>query len=67
DKKKDIDECWLNAFSLKVVFDNLSAAVALMTEKGKVNFSYILENYNLMKQFTYEEVATLFEPIFGHG
>lgn len=61
------DEFWLNAFSLKTIFTNLDAATELMVKSQKVNFSFILENYNLIKQFSMEEVKTIFKPVFNDG
>ena len=61
------DEFWLNAFSLKTVFDTLDTAIGIATERQKINFSFILENYNLVKQLTQEEVKLIFNPIFGDG
>ena len=61
------DEFWLNAFSLKTVFDNLDTAIDIMTDKKKISFFYILENYNLIKQLTQEEVKLIFNPIFSNG
>lgn len=65
--KKVTDEFWLNAFSLKTVFDNLDVATEIMVRAQKVNFSFILENYNLIKQFTMEEVKTIFKTVFNDG
>ncbi|UII25133.1 type I-D CRISPR-associated protein Cas5/Csc1 [Fulvivirga maritima] len=58
---------WLNAFSLKTVFNNLNIATALMLEKDKVNFSFLLENYNLIKQMNKEDVLEIFKPVFNNG
>lgn len=60
-------EFWLNAFSLKTVFDNLDMATNVMVEKGKVNFSFLLENYNLIRQLDKDEVQSIFKPVFDHG
>ncbi|MEM7369557.1 MAG: type I-D CRISPR-associated protein Cas5/Csc1 [Bacteroidota bacterium] len=61
------DEFWLNAFSLKVIFDNLDLATKILVREKKVNFSYILENYNLIKQLSLKNVQEIFQPIFAHG
>lgn len=61
------DEFWLNAFSLKTVFNNLDTATEVMVKSQKVNFSFLLENYNLIKQLSLEEVKTIFKPVFKDG
>ena len=63
--KQATDEYWLNAFSLKTVFGNLDNAVEAMTAAGKVNFSFILEQYNLIKKLTEGEVKAIFESVFS--
>ena len=59
-------EFWLNAFSLKAIFDNLEVATKVMIRSGKVNFSFLLENYNLIKQLNIDEVKEIFKPVFDH-
>lgn len=61
------NEFWLNAYSLKVVFDNLDIATQILIAEEKVNFSYVLENYNLIKQISLENAKAIFQPIFGDG
>ncbi len=64
---KDEDEFWLNAFSLKTVYDRLDRATELMLGADKVNFSYILENYSLIKQLSRADVEHVFEDHPAHG
>lgn len=56
-------EFWLNAFTLKTVFGNLDHLVEILIENNKVNFSMVLENYNLVKRITQEEINILFQNI----
>lgn len=66
--EKDIkNEFWLNAFSLKIIFNNLSKAVDLLVKEQKVNFSMVLENYNIIKQITYEDARAIFKDSFSNG
>lgn len=66
DKKID-DEFWLNAFSLKTVFDNLDTAVEVLLKEKKINFSDVLENYNIIKQITFDNAQTIFKNVFDNG
>jgi CRISPR type I-D-associated protein Csc1 len=70
-KVEEIGNCpndvWLNAYTLRTVFDNLENAVDIMMKKGKGNFSYLLENYNLIKQFTKDDVIEIFKSYFGNN
>lgn len=66
DKKKE-NEFWLNAFSLKTVFDNLDIAVKILIDEQKVNFSAVLENYNIIKQISFENAETIFNDTFNNG
>lgn len=69
-KVKEIDsiisdnDYWLNAFTLKEVFNNLDIAIKVMTDEKKSNFTYIIENYNIIKHFSIENVEEVFTPIF---
>lgn len=65
--KKAEDEFWLNAFSLKAVFNNLDTAIQILVEEQKINFSFILENYNLVKQVSLENARTIFQSTFDNG
>jgi CRISPR-associated protein Csc1 len=58
------EDFWLNAYTLKTVFNNLESAIKIMTTEQKVNFTYVLENYNLIKQFSKDNVREIFEPFF---
>ncbi|MCI1778562.1 MAG: type I-D CRISPR-associated protein Cas5/Csc1 [Bacteroidales bacterium] len=60
---KDSDY-WLNAFTLKEVFNNLDIAIKVMMDEKKANFTYILENYNIIKHFSLENIKEVFNPIF---
>lgn len=56
---------WLNAYTLKVVFDNLQQAMDVtIEENGTVNYQFILENYSLLKGFTKKQVETIFKEVF---
>lgn len=65
--KKAEDEFWLNAFTLKTVFGNLHNATDILVKENKVNFSAVLENYNLIKQISFEDAQTIFKSAFGNG
>jgi CRISPR-associated protein Csc1 len=65
--KKNGNEFWLNAFSLKIIFDNLDTAVEIMIKEGKVNFSNVLENYNIIKQVSFENAREIFKNNFVNG
>jgi CRISPR type I-D-associated protein Csc1 len=56
---------WLNAYTLKVVFDNLQQAMNIsIDENGSANYHYILENYALLKGFSQKQVETIFKKVF---
>jgi len=61
---KNEKDFWLNAFTLKTVFDNLQLTVEIMAKENKVNFSYILENYALMKNLSVHNIETIFQSNF---
>lgn len=63
-QKVETDEFWLNAFSMKTIFNNLDKATEVMMQLGKVNFSYLLENYGIIKQLSLKDCKTIFEPVF---
>lgn len=65
--KDSENEFWLNAFSLKTIFNNLNKAVELLMERQKVNFSMVLENYNIIKQITYDDARVIFKDSFSNG
>ena len=58
------NDFWLNAFTLKVVFDNLDSAIKIMMDEEKANFTFVLENYNLIKRFTVDNIKEIFKPFF---
>jgi CRISPR type I-D-associated protein Csc1 len=58
------NDFWLNAYTLKVVFNNLELAIKIMMDEKKPNFTYVLENYNLVKLFSMDNVKEIFKPIF---
>lgn len=60
------NDFWLNAFSLKTVFDNLETTVDILTRENKVNFSYILESYALIRQLTSENIQEIFKKHFSN-
>jgi CRISPR-associated protein Csc1 len=55
------NEFWLNAFTLKIVFNRLEKAMQTAVENGAVNYHYVLENYTLLKGFNYEQVNEIFK------
>ncbi len=59
------NDYWLNAFTLKEVFENLDVAIQIMMDEKKANFSYILENYNIIRQFTMNNIHKVFNPFFS--
>lgn len=67
-KEKTItNEFWLNAFTLKVIFENLDKAIEILVNKQKVNFSMILENYNIIKQLSFDDINEIFKNTFKDG
>ena len=58
------DDFWLNAYTLKTVFNNLDTAIQIMMSEQKVNFTYVLENYNIIKRFSKENVKEIFKSQF---
>jgi CRISPR-associated protein Csc1 len=68
-KVEEIDSCcsddfWLNAYTLKTVFDNLDIVIKIMMSEQKVNFTYILENYSLIKKLSIENIREIFKSHF---
>lgn len=59
------DEIWLNAFTLRWVFGNLSAAVHRLTKDKRLFFEYKLENYIVMKRISVEQVTFIFNGVFN--
>lgn len=66
DSIKSNNDYWLNAFTLKEVFNNLDIAIKIMMNEEKANFSYILENYNIIKHFSIDNVQEVFNPVFSN-
>lgn len=64
DRKMALTDYWLNAFTLKVVFNNLDSAIKIMIDEKKPNFTYVLENYNLIKQFSEDNIKKIFLSVF---
>jgi len=62
--EKHSSEYWLNAFSLKVIYENLDLATTILMRERKANFSYLLENYGIIKHLSAAEVAEIFKPVF---
>ncbi|MFA5639476.1 MAG: type I-D CRISPR-associated protein Cas5/Csc1 [Bacteroidales bacterium] len=58
------NDYWLNAFTLKEVFHNLDIAIKVMMDEKKANFTYILENHNIIKHFSLDNIKEVFNPIF---
>jgi CRISPR-associated protein Csc1 len=65
DKLKE-QEFWLNAFSLKTVFNNMDTAIKIMTQEQKINFSYVIEQYYLIKKLSFSNIKSIFQPVFGN-
>ncbi|PSJ72487.1 type I-D CRISPR-associated protein Cas5/Csc1 [Sphingobacteriales bacterium UPWRP_1] len=61
DKDFTNQDFWLNAYTLATVYQNLPAAIELMKQQEKVNFAYVLENYNLLKKLTMPDLMQIFE------
>ena len=62
--KQGEDNFWLNAFTLKTIYNNLEEAMAVLTVERKVNFSYVLENYALIKQLSSKTIEAIFKNKF---
>ncbi len=59
------NDFWLNAYTLKVVFDNLKTAMDISVEEnGTANYQYILENYALLKGFSEKQVSEIFNTFY---
>jgi CRISPR type I-D-associated protein Csc1 len=58
------NDFWLNAYTLKVVFNNLDPAIKVMMDEKKANFTFVLENYNLIKRFSADNIKEIFKPFF---
>ena len=62
---KTDNDFWLNAYTLKVVFDNLKTAMDISVEEnGTANYQYILENYALLKGYSKNQVFEIFKNVF---
>lgn len=61
------NDYWLNAFTLRNVYNNLDIAIKVMMDEKKSNFAYILENYNIIKHFSLENIKEVFKPVFSNG
>ncbi len=63
---KTDNDFWLNAYTLKIVFDNLKTAMDISVEEnGTANYQYILENYALLKGFTVDQVRQIFLQFYN--
>ncbi|MDD4821916.1 MAG: type I-D CRISPR-associated protein Cas5/Csc1 [Bacteroidales bacterium] len=58
------NDFWLNAYTLKTVYNNLESAIKIMMDEKKANFTYVLENYNLLKRFSEDNIKEVFKTIF---
>lgn len=58
------NDYWLNAFTLKEVFNKLNIAINIMMDEKKANSTYILENYNIIKHFSLDNIKALFDSIY---
>lgn len=61
---KESDRYWLNAFTLKTVFDELEEVTKILVEEEKVNFSFILENYTFIKELNLNNIQRIFKNHF---
>jgi len=62
---KTDNDFWLNAYTLKIVFDNLKTAMDISVEEnGTANYQYILENYALLKGFDERQITNIFKNSF---
>lgn len=59
-------EFWLNAFSLRTVFNNMDLALKIMTQEQKVNFSFVIEQYYLIKKMSFSNVKSIFQFVFDN-
>ena len=64
EEKLKEEEYWLNAFSLKVIFNHLDEAVQLLLKSGTCNFNFVLEQYNLIKKVSLADATSIFKPFF---
>lgn len=58
------NEFWLNAFSLKTVFDNLEPAVKLMTKNHRIRLWNVIEPYFLIQNLSLDHVKMIFQDHF---
>ena len=57
-------EYWLNAFSLKTVFGTLDLLISSLIKQKRVDLSYIIEQYYLIKQVRFEDLEQCFGTYF---
>lgn len=58
------DNFWLNAFSLKTVFNNLEPVAKLMSEGSGIRLWNVIEPYFLIQNLTLRQVQGVFEKHF---
>ncbi|BDD07547.1 type I-D CRISPR-associated protein Cas5/Csc1 [Aureibacter tunicatorum] len=58
-------DLWLNAYTHKIVFDNLEEVADLMAEEQIHDREYVLENYILLKGFKKKHLPTIFNQTFN--
>lgn len=58
------DDFWLNAFSLKTVFDNLDPAVQLMTSEHRIRLWKVIEQYFIIQNLKLDHVRAIFQNHF---
>lgn len=63
-KMSEKDTYWLNAYTLKMIFGNLPQAVEMLMAAKKMNLHYVLEQYQFIKDWTPNEIQTLFKDVF---
>ena len=61
----DGDELWLNAYTQKIVFDNLEEVADLMVNEKIHDREYVLENYILLKGFKKKHLNSIFQHTFN--
>jgi CRISPR-associated protein Csc1 len=62
--EKEQDNFWLNAFSLKTVFDNLDPVAKLMSEGRSIRLWNVIEPYFLIQNLTLRQVQGVLEKHF---
>ena len=59
------DGFWLNAFSLRTVFQNLDPAVQMLSANPEIRLVNVIEPYFLIQNLSLEQVQTVFQGHFS--